>query len=255
MSLNALSLCGVEKSYNARGGSATRIIKGIDLTVAPGEMVVLLGANGCGKSTILKIAAGITAPTCGETYVGKTATKDLKGEARRRSRMVLGMIYQDARLIGRRDVLANVLCATLGRHQNLSTLVGFLPASEQPFAMECLDQVSLAHLAHRRASTLSGGQAQRVSIARALAQKPTVILADEPVASLDPESAEDVMDLLSRVSRDQNLAVLCVLHQIDLARRYAHRIIGLKSGIVAFDLPAAQVTDDRVAALYGRAGE
>ncbi|MBS1091885.1 phosphonate ABC transporter ATP-binding protein [Gluconobacter sp. Dm-74] len=248
----SLLLRGITKSYETGAGGSKTVLEGIDLHIGPGELVVLLGANGSGKSTTLKIASGMIAPTAGEVRIGRTDITQMRGETRRQSRMKLGMVFQDARLIRRRSVLSNVLCGTLGRHQNIATALGFLPQSERPLAMACLERVGLGALAGQRASTLSGGQAQRVSVARALAQKPSVILADEPVASLDPESAEEVMTLLTTVARNERLAVLCVLHQIDLARRHATRLIGLKKGHIAFDLPASEVTDTMISTLYTR---
>lgn len=253
MSGQPLCLRGVTKTYSMPSGANRTVLQGIDLEVRPGELVVLLGANGSGKSTTLKISAGMLPPTTGTVHIGQTGIGAMKGEARRRARMELGMVFQTPRLVGRCSVLSNVLHGTLGRHQDLLTMLGMLPRGERPLAMACLEQVGLGHLAGQRASTLSGGQAQRVAVARALAQQPAVLLADEPVASLDPESAEEVMALLGQVARDKNLAVLCVLHQIDLARRHATRLVGLKQGRIAFSLPTPQVTDPLISTLYTRA--
>jgi phosphonate transport system ATP-binding protein len=164
--------------------------------------------------------------------------------------MALGMVFQQARLIGRRSVLSNVLCGTLGRHHGVASSLGFLPRDETGHALRCLDQVGLKAFARQRAGTLSGGQAQRVAIARALAQRPSALLADEPVASLDPEAAEEVMRLLRRLSRDEGLGVICVLHQPDLARRYADRIIGMRQGQMVFDTRPDTLQEAEIAALY-----
>src|SRR5208337_3535849 len=174
----------------------------------------------------------------------------LSGRPLREARMAVGMIFQHANLVRRRSVLANVMTGTLGQHRTLATALGRLPRTEMPFALACLDEVGLRELAHQRAGTLSGGQAQRVSVARALAQRPRALLADEPVASLDPEAAEDLMRLLRRLSRDDRIAVLCVLHQPELARRYADRIIGLRCGRIVFDERPSKVRDHDVGALY-----
>jgi phosphonate transport system ATP-binding protein len=163
---------------------------------------------------------------------------------------MLGMVFQQARLIGRRSVLSNVLCGTLGRHRGVASSLGFLPRDETGHALRCLDQVGLKAFAGQRAGTLSGGQAQRVAIARALAQRPSALLADEPVASLDPEAAEEVMRLLRRLSRDEGLGVICVLHQPDLARRYADRIIGMRQGQMVFDTRPDTLQDAEIAGLY-----
>ena len=150
----------------------------------------------------------------------------------------------------RRSVLANVASGALGRHGGWWTALGGLPAEELQLAHGYLAEVGLEELAGQRAGTLSGGQAQRVAIARALAQRPRVLLADEPVASLDPEAAQDIMRLLRRLAAEDNLAVLCVLHQVELAYAYADRVVGIRDGRVAFDLPRAQVSRDEVRELY-----
>jgi phosphonate transport system ATP-binding protein len=153
--------------------------------------------------------------------------------------------------VRRRSVVANVCAGALGRYSDLRTNLGFVPAAEVPKAYRLLDLVGLADRAEQRAGTLSGGQAQRVSIARALAQQPRVLLADEPIASLDPEASEDIMALLRRLAKEEGLAVLCVLHQPQLARKYADRLVGLRDGIVAFDDAPVRVHEEQVAALYG----
>lgn len=225
------------------------------LSLAAGELVVILGANGCGKSTLLRCIAGMLQPTAGRVLVAGRPMTNLTGQALSEARMALGMVFQNANLVKRRSVIANVLTGTLGRHRTLATALGRLPQSERPFAMHCLEEVGLASFAEQRAGTLSGGQAQRVSIARALAQRPLAVLADEPVASLDPEASEELMGLLRRLAHEDGLGVLCVLHQPDLARRYADRILGMKSGIVQFDTKPVEVQEAQVSALYTRTPE
>ena len=225
-------------------------LSGASLTVRPGEFVVILGANGSGKSTLLRCIAGMLRPTGGAVRVAGQEISALSGRRLAEARMALGMVFQHANLVRRRSVLANVMTGTLGRHRTWATCLGLLPAGEATLAGHCLDQVGLRAYASQRAGTLSGGQAQRVSIARALAQQPRALLADEPVASLDPEASEELMRLLRRVSAQDGLGVLCVLHQPALARRYADRILGLHGGAMVFDAPAAAVADAEVAALY-----
>jgi phosphonate transport system ATP-binding protein len=225
-------------------------LEGVSFSASPGELVVILGANGSGKSTILRCVAGILNPTEGSVSVDSREISRLSGRPQREARLAVGMISQHANLVRRRSVLANVMTGTLGKHRTLATALGRLPWIEMPFALDCLDEVGLRELAHQRAGTLSGGQAQRVSVARALAQRPRALLADEPVASLDPEAAEELMRLLSRLAREDGLAVLCVLHQPELARRYADRIIGLRCGRMVFDERPAKVPDGDVGALY-----
>jgi phosphonate transport system ATP-binding protein len=232
------------------GRTSRAALDGVSLTVQEGEVTAVLGANGSGKSTLLRCTAGMLQPASGSVRVGGRELGGLSGRALAELRMTIGMVFQQANLVKRRNVLANVLTGTLGRHRNWPSMLGVLPHSEVGCASACLAEVGLLELATQRAGTLSGGQAQRVSIARALAQAPRVLLADEPVASLDPEAAEEVMRLLRRVSHDNGLAVLCVLHQPELARRYADRIVGLRAGRVAFLEPAAVVGPRDVAALY-----
>ncbi|HUD59201.1 MAG TPA: phosphonate ABC transporter ATP-binding protein [Acetobacteraceae bacterium] len=225
-------------------------LNGASLSVAAGELLVVLGSNGCGKSTLLKCIAGLLRPTAGRVLVAGRDITSLSGRALSEGRMAMAMVFQQARLVGRRSVLANVVCGTLGRHRTFASAIGMLPRAEMPLAMACLEQVDLAGFAEQRAGTLSGGQAQRASIARALAQRPAALLADEPVASLDPEASEEVMRLLRRISAHGGLGVICVLHQPVLARRYADRIVGMRQGRVMFDDAPTAVTDDRMQALY-----
>src|SRR5579862_6942502 len=199
----------------------------LDLTVKAGELVIVLGGNGCGKTTLLRCIVRTLAPTSGEVWVGDTELTRLEGERLRRARLELAMVSQHAALVRRRSVLANVASGSLGRHETWRTDLGAFPPEELQAGLRYLDEVGLAELANQRAGTLSGGQAQRVSIARALAQRPRVLLADEPVASLDPEAAEEIMRLLRQLAVEGNLAVLCVLHQVELAYAYAHRVVGI----------------------------
>jgi phosphonate transport system ATP-binding protein len=164
--------------------------------------------------------------------------------------MKLALISQHASLVRRSSVLTNVASGALGRHFNVWTALGGLPAAELHAARGYLDEVGLADLAAQRAGTLSGGQAQRVAIARALAQRPDVLLADEPVASLDPEAAQEIMRLLQRLARAEKLAVLAVLHQVDLAYAFADRVVGIRGGRMAFDTPCAALSREAVQRLY-----
>lgn len=220
------------------------------LTVEAGELVVVLGGNGSGKTTLLRCVTRTVKPTAGEIWLGETNLCALEGEKLRRARLELAMIWQHASLVGRSTVLANVASGALGRHPTLRTVLAGMPTSELESARGHLTEVGLADLAEQRAGTLSGGQAQRVAIARALAQRPRVILADEPVASLDPEAAEEIMRLLQRLAASERIAVLCVLHQVELAYTYADRVIGIRAGRLAFDLPRSEVSRETVHRLY-----
>jgi phosphonate transport system ATP-binding protein len=225
-------------------------LDGVDLTVRAGELVTILGSNGSGKTTLLRCIVRLQDPTEGQVLVGGQDLAGLNGEALREARLSLAMVFQRANLVRRRSVLANVASGTLGRRRTLWTTFGGLPNEELPMAQELLRKVGVEHLGAQRADTLSGGQAQRAAIARALAQRPKLILADEPVASLDPEAAEEIMHLLRQLAVESGLAVLCVLHQPTLALRYSHRVVALRDGVVAFDLPAEFCTDQQIALLY-----
>jgi phosphonate transport system ATP-binding protein len=222
----------------------------MNLSVEAGEMVVVLGANGCGKSTFVKCVVGLNRPTTGTVEVAGRDLSGLSGTALREARLPLALISQHANLVRRRSVLANVCSGSLARHRTLATALGRVPRSEVEPALGYLAEVGLVELAAQRAGTLSGGQAQRVAVARALAQMPQVLLADEPVASLDPEAADEVMRLLRRLATEDGLAVVVVLHQTELATRYADRLVGLRRGRVIFDRPASSVSSREIADLY-----
>jgi phosphonate transport system ATP-binding protein len=221
-----------------------------DVTVRPGELVIVLGGNGSGKTTLMRCITRTLQPTEGSVRVNGTDLAPLDGEKLRRARLELALISQHGSLVKRRSVLANVATGALGRYNSWFTALGGLPAEELRLAHGYLGEVGLAPLARQRAGTLSGGQAQRVAIARGLAQRARVLLADEPVASLDPEAAEDIMKLLRRLAREDNLAILCVLHQIELAHTYADRVVGIRDGRRAFDLPRAQLSREQMRGLY-----
>jgi phosphonate transport system ATP-binding protein len=243
-----LRVCGLTMRYP----NGKLALADFELSVAAGELVVVLGGNGSGKTTLLRCISRMLQPTAGEIWLDGTDLAPLSGEALRRARLPLAMIWQQARLVGRRSVLGNVVTGALGRHGGLWTALGGLPTAERTAALGHLREVGLEALAPQRAGTLSGGQAQRVAIARALAQRPQVLLADEPVASLDPEAADDIMRLLRRLAVDDGLAVLCVLHQVDLAYAYADRVVGIRDGRAEFDLPTVDVPREAVRRLYLR---
>lgn len=221
-----------------------------DLTVEPGELVVVLGGNGSGKTTLLRCVTRTLRPTAGDIWLGEVNLAELEGDKLRRARMQLALVSQHGSLVRRTTVVKNVASGSLGRHSNIWTAFGGLPESELQAAHGYLGEVGLAGLAGQRAGTLSGGQAQRVAIARALAQRPAVLLADEPVASLDPEAAQDIMRLLQRLARSERLAVLAVLHQVELAYSYADRVVGIRDGRMVFDTPRAKLSREAVNRLY-----
>jgi phosphonate transport system ATP-binding protein len=231
-------------------GNGHTALQGMNLSVEAGELVVVLGSNGCGKSTFMKCVVGLNRPTTGTVEIAGRNLTGLSGDALREARLPLALISQHANLVRRRSVLANVCSGSLGRHRTLATALGRVPRSEVEPALGYLAEVGLAELAAQRAGTLSGGQAQRVAVARALAQLPQVLLADEPLASLDPEAADEVMRLLRRLATEDGLAVVVVLHQPELATRYADRLVGLRRGRVLFDRAASMVSSREIADLY-----
>src|SRR5262245_19082791 len=232
----ALSVRGLRKSFGSR-----LVLDGIDLEVRRGEMVAILGANGSGKSAILRCVVGLTSVDSGSISIDGQETTWLKG-ANRVAGPAAAMIFQQIHLVRRLSALDNVCCGGLGRLPARRSLVRMLfPAELRTEAMACLQRVGLADRAAERASRLSGGQQQRVAIARALCQRPSVLLADEPVSALDPAAADHVLQLLRALAHDDGLAVAAVLHQPELARLYADRVIGLLGGRLAFDAPAETV--------------
>ncbi|OEC36116.1 phosphonate transport system ATP-binding protein [Pseudomonas cuatrocienegasensis] len=226
------------------------------LSVDSGEMVALIGASGSGKSTLLRHVAGLAC--CDRSgggniqVLGREVQADgrLNGEVRR-LRADIGYIFQQFNLVGRLSVLQNVLLGCLGRMPRWRGTFGLFNAQEQQRAMQALSRVGLADLAQQRASTLSGGQQQRVAIARALCQRAKVILADEPIASLDPESARKVMQILADINREDGTTVVVTLHQVDYAMRYCRRAVALKAGRIHYDGAAAELHANFLNDLYG----
>ena len=205
-----------------------------NLVFRQGELTILLGPSGAGKSTLLRCLNGLVRPTQGIVRVGGWGTLGREGLALRRLRRDVGMVFQQHQLVAHRTAIANVLTGRLGHHHAWRTLLP-LPRSDWHIALEALQRVGLLDRALDRVDTLSGGQQQRVAIARALAQRPRALLADEPVASLDPATAEDVLGMLAGICRQDGLTGVLSLHQVDLARRFADRVVGLSAGTVVFD--------------------
>jgi phosphonate transport system ATP-binding protein len=231
--------------------NGTRALAPVSLAFAPGAFTVLLGASGAGKSTLLRSLNGLVRPTRGRVITAD-AGDIARGRALRAHRRRTGMIFQQHQLIGRVSVLGNVLTGRLGYHSPLRSLWP-LPRAEKIAALAAIERVGLIDYALRRADQLSGGQQQRVGIARALVQQPRLILADEPVASLDPATAERVLALLAAICREDGLTAIVSLHQLDFARRFADRIVALAQGQVVFDgLPGA-LDAAAVARIYGTA--
>ncbi|MFV9573987.1 phosphonate ABC transporter ATP-binding protein [Pseudomonas aeruginosa] len=232
----------------------------LKLEIQAGEMVALIGASGSGKSTLLHHVAGLA--RCDRDNGGSIdvlgrrlqASGRLSGEVRR-LRADIGYIFQQFNLVNRLSVLDNVLLGFLGRMPRWRGSLGLFSAEQKRQALEALARVGLADLAGQRASTLSGGQQQRVAIARALTQKAEVILADEPIASLDPESARKVMDILADINRHDGKTVVVTLHQVDYALRYCPRAVALKGGRILFDGSSEHLSEGFLNELYGAEGD
>lgn len=237
-----------------RFGSVTAVDQ-VRLLVPNGQMVGVIGRSGAGKSTLLRMVNRLTDPSEGRILFGGQDVTALKGAALRRWRTDCAMIFQQFNLVQRLDVLTNVLVGRLNHRPGvmgtLTSLLKMFTAEERAMAIQALDRFDLAETALQRADTLSGGQQQRVAICRALLQEPKLILADEPIASLDPRNAKTVMDALRQVNREDGITVLTNLHHLDTARQYCDRIVAMQAGRVMFDGPPAELTGARVREIYG----
>ena len=234
-----------------RFGSTTAL-DGVSLTVRRGEIVVLLGLSGSGKSTLLRHVDALEAPTAGSVRVLGEDVPALRGGRLRTLRGKVGFIFQQFELVPSLTVLENVLTGALAELRGPRLGLWSYPKAKKLRALQHLERVGLLERAYQRADTLSGGQQQRVAIARALMQNPSILLADEPVASLDPESSDQVMALIREIAAEEGLTVLCSLHQVDLAISWADRIVGLRHGSVVLDTPAAGLSKAEVMEIYGR---
>jgi phosphonate transport system ATP-binding protein len=219
-------------------------------SIAPGGFIGVIGRSGAGKSTLLRTINRLAPATSGRIFFNDMDVTALKGPALRRWRARSAMIFQQFNLIGRLDVLTNVLMGRLSEIPAWRSLIQLWPEEDVAVAMSALEQFDMAQLAAQRADQLSGGQQQRVAIARALVQEPDIILADEPIASLDPRNTKVVMDSLLRINKHFGITVLCNLHSLDLARNYCDRLIGMAAGRVVFDGAPAALTDHIARELY-----
>ncbi|NEZ03159.1 phosphonate ABC transporter ATP-binding protein [Wenzhouxiangella sp. XN201] len=227
-------------------------MKNLNLEIEPGEFVVIVGSSGAGKSTLLRAINGLNRLTSGTVEIDGESVSQYEGRELRRLRKRIGMIFQDFRLIKRLSVINNVLIGRLAHVPGWRAMLNLWPQYDRDIALKALERVGIPEKAWARASTLSGGQQQRVGIARALAQEPAIILADEPVASLDPVTTHQIMRDLVRINRDLGITTLVNLHFLDLAREYGQRIIGLKAGELVYDGSAKTVTDEDFREIYGR---
>ncbi len=235
--------------------NGTVALQDVSLCIQPGEFVVVVGSSGAGKSTLLRSVNGLTALTQGSIRVQGVPVPQRPGRALRQLRAGIGMIFQDFRLSRRLTVMSNVLVGRLAHVPGWRTLLNLWPQADRELAFQALERVDLVEKAWTRAGELSGGQQQRVGIARALAQQPAILLADEPVASLDPVTSRQVMEDLVRINRELGITTLVNLHDLELAQRHGQRILGLRDGRLVFDGPAATISKADFTRIYGRAPE
>ncbi len=249
----------VEKLSKSFGGK--RALDGVSLTVDRGEMVALIGASGSGKSTLIRNIAGLISAdrqrnACCVNVLDHVVQYDGRPtSAARKVRARVGVVFQQFNLVSRLTVLSNVVLGVLGRIPGWRGCLGLFTRAEKLLAMQALEAVDIAERATQRASTLSGGQQQRAAIARALVQQAEIILADEPIASLDPKSARRVMEILARVNREMGITVVVSLHQVEYAFAYCARTIALRDGQVVFDGPSTKLTPAFLTELYGAQSE
>ncbi|EHN66315.1 phosphonate ABC transporter ATP-binding protein [Comamonas testosteroni] len=238
-----ISIRNLRKSYGSN-----HVLHGIDMDVKAGEFVVMLGLSGAGKSTLLRCMNGLNQPDSGQLQVGGIDL--MRRHSRRELARHVAMVFQHHNLVQRLSVRKNVLTGRLGQVGTLASMLQLFRQSDIALADACLQRVGLAHKADERTEALSGGQMQRVGIARALAQQPQVILADEPVASLDPKTARSVLQYLRDATRELGIAVVCNLHQVDYAREFGDRIVGLSQGRMVFDGVPAMLDEAALNAIY-----
>jgi len=246
----AIEIESLNKTFGRR-----KALRRVGLRVAPGEMVALIGPSGSGKSTLLRHISGLVAGDRGSGSIRVFGREVQKNGAVstdiRRIRSEVGFIFQQFNLVGRLPLLTNVMAGMLARVGTWRSLLGWFSREEKQRAMQALHRVGLAEYAGQRASTLSGGQQQRAAIARAMEQRARIILADEPIASLDPESARLVMDCLTALNRHEGVTVLVSLHQVQFALQYCPRSIAMKDGRVVYDGPSADLTPTALRNIYG----
>lgn len=229
-----------------------KALNDVNLTIQDGEFVSIIGLSGAGKSTLIRCINRMHDISSGQILIDGTDISSLRGRKLRSARKEIGMIFQSFNLVKRSSVYQNVLAGRVGYHNTLETFFGIYSKEEKLLALRSLDKLGILDKAYVRADELSGGQQQRVALARALTQEPKLILADEPVASLDPVTTISVMDDFTRINK-LGITIIANMHHVDLAKRYSSRIIGIKAGEVVFDGKPEEVTDEVTMKIYGRA--
>jgi len=244
-----LKIVNLRKTYTP---TSSEVLSGINLEIFPGEFVVIIGSSGSGKTTLIRCINRLITASEGEIYFEGKPINSLQGAKLRQLRSKIGMIFQDYNLIGRSNVMQNVLHGKLGQMGFMRSALGLYPQPDIDAAHELLVSVGLERFKHTKAKSLSGGQMQRVGICRAMMQNPKLLLADEPISSLDPTSARTVLDHITNLTRARGLTSIVNLHQVDFARAYASRIIGLKRGQVAFDGKPEDLSDELAQEIYSK---
>lgn len=227
-------------------------LKNISLEINQGEFVAIIGLSGAGKSTLLRTINRMHDISEGSLTVNGQEINDLAGKDLRKFRRKIGMVFQSFNLVTRTTVVNNVLTSRVPDMPLWKSIIGLYSKEDKFIALEALDKVGILDKAYVRADQLSGGQQQRVALARTLAQKPEIILADEPVAALDPITAKQVMDDFKKINKELNMSVLINIHHVDLALKYADRVIGIKAGEIVYDGPSAEVDSEVLKQIYGR---
>ena len=235
--------------------NGTQALKDVNFEVDDGEFLAVIGLSGSGKSTLLRCINRLIEPTSGKIYWNDLDITAASTSEMRKIRRQIGMVFQQFNLVKRSSVMTNVLTGRLGYVGTLPSSLHMFSAADQQKAIDSLEQVGLEDKAHVRADSLSGGQQQRVGIARALMQDPKLILADEPVASLDPVLAHSILKYLEQLNKERGITVLCSLHFLDLVHRYATRAIALKDGMVVFQGLPKEIDDAQFKAIYGKEAE
>ena len=233
-------------------GNGTKGLDDVSLEIQNGEFVAIIGLSGAGKSTLIRTINKMIDITDGSLTVDGVDVSNLKGKSLRKFRRKIGMVFQSFNLVTKVSVINNVLTARAADMSFLRIFLGLYKKTDKVKALEALDKVGILDKAYIRADQLSGGQQQRVALARTLAQDPEIILADEPVAALDPVMAETVMDDFKRINKEMGITVLINIHHVDLALQYADRIIGIKAGKIVYDGPSSAITEDTLQTIYGR---
>jgi phosphonate transport system ATP-binding protein len=235
--------------------NGTVALRDVSFTVADGEFLAVIGLSGSGKSTLLRCINRLIEPTSGQVIWNGIDITAASPRELRRIRRQIGMIFQQFNLVRRSSVLTNVLSGRLGYADPWLSLLHYFPPEDHRRAVAALERVGIADKIHSRADQLSGGQQQRVGVARALMQEPQLILADEPVASLDPVLAHSILQYLEQLNREEGITVICSLHFLDLVHRYATRVIGLKEGVLVFEGHPKELTRERFKEVYGEEAE